>query len=113
MLPMNCRTSATTWFDKLLRESNMVSTMPWIDRFGFSVARTCSTVCSNCDRPSSAKNSHCSGTTTASALFGAVNQIATYVTTPVFGEVALLAAAIVLIRVLPQGITGRFFRGSL
>jgi branched-subunit amino acid ABC-type transport system permease component len=53
------------------------------------------------------------GTTTASTLFGAVNQIATYVTTPVFGEVALLAAAIVLIRVLPQGITGRFFRGSL
>jgi branched-chain amino acid transport system permease protein len=53
------------------------------------------------------------GTATASTLFGAVNQIATYVTTPVFGEVALLAAAIVLIRVLPQGITGRFFRGSL
>ena len=53
------------------------------------------------------------GTTMASTLFGAVNQIATYVTTPVFGEVALLAAAIVLIRMLPQGITGRFFRGSL
>jgi branched-chain amino acid transport system permease protein len=53
------------------------------------------------------------GTTAASMLFGAVNQIATYVTTPVFGEVALLAAAIVLIRALPQGITGRFFRGSL
>jgi branched-subunit amino acid ABC-type transport system permease component len=53
------------------------------------------------------------GTTAASTLFGAVNQIATYVTTPVFGEVALLAAAIVLIRALPQGITGRFFRGSL
>jgi len=52
------------------------------------------------------------GTTAASTLFGAVNQIATYVTTPVFGEVALLAAAIVLIRALPQGITGRFFRGS-
>ena len=53
------------------------------------------------------------GTSAASILFGAVNQIATYVTTPVFGEVALLAAAIVLIRALPQGITGRFFRGSL
>ena len=53
------------------------------------------------------------GATAASILFGAVNQIATYVTTPVFGEVALLAAAIVLIRLLPQGITGRFFRGSL
>jgi branched-subunit amino acid ABC-type transport system permease component len=53
------------------------------------------------------------GTAAASTLFGAVNQIATYVTTPVFGEVALLAAAIALIRALPQGITGRFFRGSL
>jgi branched-subunit amino acid ABC-type transport system permease component len=53
------------------------------------------------------------GTAASSTLFGAVNQIATYVTTPVFGEVALLAAAIVLIRALPQGITGRFFRGSL
>jgi branched-subunit amino acid ABC-type transport system permease component len=54
-----------------------------------------------------------SGTVTASALFGTVNQIATFVTTPVFGEVALLATAIVLIRLLPQGITGRFFRRGL
>jgi branched-chain amino acid transport system permease protein len=53
------------------------------------------------------------GTISASALFGAINQIATFVTTPVFGEVALLAAAIVLIRLLPQGITGRFFRRGL
>jgi branched-chain amino acid transport system permease protein len=53
------------------------------------------------------------GVGTASALFGAINQIATYATTPVFGEVALLAAAIVLIRILPQGITGRYFRRSL
>src|SRR6266404_7957749 len=36
-----------------------------------------------------------------------------FLTTPVFGEVALLAAAIVLIRLLPQGITGRFFRRGL
>jgi branched-chain amino acid transport system permease protein len=54
-----------------------------------------------------------SGTVSASALFGTINQIATYATTPVFGEVALLAAAIVLIRVLPQGITGRFFRRGM
>jgi branched-subunit amino acid ABC-type transport system permease component len=53
------------------------------------------------------------GTVSASALFGTINQIATYATTPVFGEVALLAAAIVLIRILPQGITGRFFRRGL
>src|ERR1700678_3978157 len=63
---MNCRTSATTWFDKLFRESNMVSTMPWIERLGLRVERTCSTVCSSCDKPSSAKNSHCSGTRIAS-----------------------------------------------
>jgi len=49
----------------------------------------------------------------ASALFGAINQVATFVTTPVFGEVALLFAAIVMLRLLPQGITGRFFKGSL
>ena len=54
-----------------------------------------------------------SGTISASAVFGTINQIATFVTTPVFGEVALLAAAIVLIRLLPQGITGRFFRRGL
>ena len=53
------------------------------------------------------------GTASAATLFGAINQLATYATTPVFGEVALLAAAIVLIRVLPQGVTGRFFRRSL
>ncbi len=49
----------------------------------------------------------------ASTLFGAINQLATFVTTPVLGEVALLAAAIVMLRLLPQGITGRFFKGSL
>jgi branched-subunit amino acid ABC-type transport system permease component len=53
------------------------------------------------------------GTASAASLFGAINQLATFVTTPVFGEVALLGAAIVLIRLLPQGITGRFFRRGL
>jgi len=49
----------------------------------------------------------------ASAFFGAINQIAAFVSTPVIGEVALLFAAIVMLRLLPQGITGRFFKGSL
>lgn len=53
------------------------------------------------------------GTASASALFGIISQTATFATNPVYGEVALLLAAIVLIRVLPQGITGRFMRGSL
>jgi urea transport system permease protein len=49
----------------------------------------------------------------ASTFFGAINQIAAFLATPVFGEVALLFAAIVMLRLLPQGITGRFFKGSL
>jgi branched-chain amino acid transport system permease protein len=49
----------------------------------------------------------------ASSFFGAINQIAAFLSTPVFGEVALLFAAIVMLRLLPQGITGRFFKGSL
>lgn len=52
------------------------------------------------------------GTASASGLFGFLNQVGSYLTTPVFGEVILLAAATILIRLLPEGITGRFFRGS-
>ena len=53
------------------------------------------------------------GTATAATLFGVINQVATFLSNPVYGEVALLLAAIVLIRALPQGITGRYFRRSL
>jgi branched-chain amino acid transport system permease protein len=53
------------------------------------------------------------GTVSASSLFGFVDQLATFASNPVYGEVALLAAAMILIRLLPQGITGRYFRGSL
>ena len=53
------------------------------------------------------------GSATASGLFGFINQTASYLTTPVIGEVFLFVAAIILIRLLPQGISGRFFRGSL
>jgi len=42
-----------------------------------------------------------------------VNQVVTFVATPVVGEVALLAAAIILLRLLPAGITGRLFRGGI
>ena len=54
-----------------------------------------------------------SGTLSASALLGSLNTLATFAATPVIGEVALLFAAIILLRVLPQGITGRFFRRAL
>lgn len=53
------------------------------------------------------------GTLTASVLLGGVWTIATFLSTPVFGEVALLLVAIVLLRLLPRGITGRFLRGAL
>lgn len=53
------------------------------------------------------------GTASASVLLGGINSIVSYVTGPTFGEVALLVAAIVLLRLMPQGITGRLFRKSL
>lgn len=53
------------------------------------------------------------GTLLASTIFGTVNQVSSFLTTPVFGEVAMLLAAIVLVRLMPQGITGRYFRGYI
>ncbi|MNC94462.1 hypothetical protein D3C83_113220 [compost metagenome] len=53
------------------------------------------------------------GTASAATLLGGVNQIVTFLSTPVVGEVALLAAAIILLRLLPAGITGRLFRGGI
>ena len=53
------------------------------------------------------------GTSAASILLGGINGIMAFLTGPTLGEVALLAAAIVLIRLMPTGITGRFFRKSL
>jgi branched-chain amino acid transport system permease protein len=53
------------------------------------------------------------GTFSASALLGTVSTFATFLTTPVLGEVVLLIVAIVLLRLLPRGITGRFFRSAL
>lgn len=53
------------------------------------------------------------GLISASGLFGFINQIAAFLTTPVFGEVILFIAAVILIRLLPTGISGRFFKGRL
>jgi branched-chain amino acid transport system permease protein len=52
------------------------------------------------------------GTLSSSVVFGAVNQIVSFGSTPVIGEIAMLALAIILLRLMPQGITGRFFRNS-
>ncbi len=53
------------------------------------------------------------GTSSAAVLFGTINQVTTILTTPVMGNVALFVAALILLRALPQGITGRFFRRGL
>ena len=53
------------------------------------------------------------GTTSASILLGGINGIMSFITGPTIGEVALLAAAIILLRLMPTGITGRFLRKKL
>jgi len=53
------------------------------------------------------------GTVSASALLGTVSTVGTFLTTPVLGDALLLAVAIVLLRLLPRGITGRFLRRAM
>jgi len=52
------------------------------------------------------------GTLSSSALFGTVSQIVSFASGPVLGDIVMLAVAIVLLRLMPQGISGRFFRNS-
>lgn len=49
------------------------------------------------------------GTLSSASLFGTITQAVTLSSTPVWGDVAMLVAAVILLRLLPQGITGRFF----
>lgn len=53
------------------------------------------------------------GLISSGGFFGVVNQFFTFAISPVVGEVALLISAVVLLRLLPQGVTGRFFKGKL
>ncbi len=53
------------------------------------------------------------GLVSSAASFGFVNQIFAFAISPVIGEVALLVAAVVVLRLIPQGITSRFFKGKL
>lgn len=53
------------------------------------------------------------GTLLAGTMFGTISEAATTLGSPIAGQVALLAAAIVALRLMPAGITGRFFRRSL
>ncbi len=52
------------------------------------------------------------GTLSSSILFGSINQVVSFGSTPVIGEIVMLAFAVVLLRLMPQGITGRFFRNA-
>lgn len=52
------------------------------------------------------------GLLSSGVLFGAINQLVSFGSNPVLGEIAMLVLAIVLLRLMPQGITGRFFRNS-
>ncbi len=53
------------------------------------------------------------GLASSAGVFGLINQIFSFAVSPVVGEVALLVAAVVLLRLLPRGITDRLFRESL
>lgn len=52
------------------------------------------------------------GTALSALLLGSINTVSTFLTTPVIGDVALLLAATIFLRILPTGITGRIFRGA-
>ncbi len=52
------------------------------------------------------------GTITSSAIFGTINQAVSFGSSPVIGEIVMLACAVLLLRLMPQGITGRFFRNA-
>jgi len=54
-----------------------------------------------------------SGALTSASIFGVISQTVTLLSTPAVGEIALLIVAIVLLRLLPTGITGKFFKGRI
>jgi len=51
-----------------------------------------------------------SGTLSSAVILGIVNQLVSFAAHPVIGEIAMLILAIILLRLMPTGITGRFFR---
>jgi urea transport system permease protein len=52
------------------------------------------------------------GSAVSAGLFGVINQFVSYISTPVFGEAALLISAIVLLGIMPGGISAKLFRGA-
>ena len=53
------------------------------------------------------------GTASAAFLFGAINQVTTITLNPEFGEVALLIGALLMLRLLPAGLSSPFKRKLL
>jgi branched-chain amino acid transport system permease protein len=51
------------------------------------------------------------GTLAASGFFGAIDGVVSYRWSSVLGEVSVLVVAVILLRMLPSGITGRIRRG--
>ncbi|MCP9483329.1 branched-chain amino acid ABC transporter permease [Shimia sp. CNT1-13L.2] len=53
------------------------------------------------------------GLVSSATSFGVVNQVFAFAVSPIMGDVALLVTAVILLRLMPQGITSRFFKGKL
>ncbi|MBZ0162737.1 MAG: branched-chain amino acid ABC transporter permease [Notoacmeibacter sp.] len=53
------------------------------------------------------------GLLSSATLFGIVSEIFNFSVNSMVGEIALLVAAVILLRLMPQGITGRFFKGRM
>jgi branched-subunit amino acid ABC-type transport system permease component len=51
------------------------------------------------------------GTISASGLYGVIDGVVSYKMSPVFAEICVLFVAVIMLRLLPQGITGRMRKG--
>lgn len=53
------------------------------------------------------------GLLSSAGIFGVIGQVFSFSVSAVMGDVAMLIAAVILLRLLPQGVTARFFKGRL
>ena len=78
----------------------------------FSALASATVTAAVCSALLGSGNAAVAGTLSASTLLGTLDTGTTFLTTPVFGEVSLLIGAVLLVRAMPQGITGSLFKGS-
>ena len=52
------------------------------------------------------------GTATAAALLGTAESVVAYLSTPIYGQVAMLGLALVILRLFPDGLSGLWLRGG-